>query len=209
MESLNYRKMRYLFIGLQCDVFGVSLLLAVGLGASPFGILMANLALVIPLTIGLLSIIYDVVALSITKWISRARFAYLSLLYGFFFAVFFQGYFWLLSHMNVSSILLRIILGIIAILLLDVGKFFLYHGQGPKLSTVLLIYALSIRTKLSLNITSKALTFILLLVSAFLSFIHGNLFYQWGWLTLLYFLVAGFTLKWLQKHVTLKSNYSK
>lgn len=203
MESLVWRKRLYLLLGMQCDAFGVSLLLAVGLGASPFGMLMANLALVIPLSIGLLSVGYDITALSLTKWLSKARFAYLSLLYSLFFALFFQLYVWLLQGVTFNAWPAQVLLGISAIVLLDVGKFLLYHGQGPKLSTVLLIYALSNRTKSSLNLMSKLVTLTIISIAMGLSLIHGDWFYQLGYLSLLYLLVAGFTLKWLQKNIQL------
>ncbi|GEM_PF-5673635 len=189
------------FIGLQLDVIGVALLISIGLGASPFGLFISNLHALIPIYIGAISFSYDTLALLIAKVFTKRRFYYPGLLYGLIFAGFLQLYSFLFSEVDGLGLIFRILLVVLAIVILDTGKYFLYNGKGPKLSTAVLIYALHQRFSISLNYASKVIVSLLIIISVMISAFHDEgLFYQLGIVTFVYFIVSGYTLKFLEQH---------
>ena len=191
------KKSLFTFFGIQCDALGVSLLISIGLGASPFGLLISSIALLIPIYVGLLSFGYDTLTLGMVSLLEKKRYNFLSLLYGFIFAVFFQLYIYVFSFVGDLSIYILIPLIIVAIGLLDLAKLLLYYGNGPKLSTALLIYAIHSRFNISLNRASKLIIVTIIGVALLISWIAGDPFYQFGFVTILYLIVSGFLLKFL------------
>lgn len=186
-------------MGLQLDAIGVMMLVSIGLGASPFGLMISNLGALIPVYVGLISFSYDVLALYLSKIFTNKAYYYYGLIYGVLFAISLEFYHYVFGGLEQESLWVRIILVLIAIIILDFAKYFLYNGTGPRLSTVMLIYSMTYRFRISLNISSKIVTFSMVTLGMIVSLFHSEgLFYQFSIVTIIYVMVAGYTLKTLE-----------
>lgn len=195
-----YKRLLF-FLGLQADAIGVALLVKIGFGASPLGVLIDNFFVLLPLTIGMVSFLYHFSALCLAKILSKDKpFYFSALLYGFLFSLSIEIYYPLFEGAQNLSILLRIPLIFLSLFLIDLCRYFVRYGKGVKLSSVVLIYSVSNRFKLNINHSTKVVSIGFVVLGLIASFFHREMFfYQISPFTAIYVFVGGYFLMFFEK----------
>jgi|LGVE01.1.fsa_nt_gb uncharacterized membrane protein YczE len=203
----NLRQTLFYILAVFFDTLSFYFIFHAGIGANTYGVFSGNFALLIPISIGAVAIVYDMLNIGISSILSKKRLRIESLLYGLIFAVFYGGLSLILPAIGTMGILPRISFFITALALGDLAKSMLNLSKLPILSSVLLIYAVAGRFKVNLSWASKITNLNKLFWGIILSFIAGVPFYLIGWGTLASLLFAGVFLKIVDPYV--KKTYNK
>ena len=182
-------------IGILLDSLSVFIIIQAGLGASPFGALTSNMILVIPITIGTASIIYDIVNIVVASLLSKERMQIENLLYGFIFAFFLEIWFFLIPSFAGLHIVLSILIFIFGVCISDLSKAILNLTIFPKLTSVVTTYAIAKRLKVNLNIASKIRNLVLVVLAFIFAVISGDPLANLGLGTIASFVAFGYFLK--------------
>lgn len=183
------------------DSFGVALMLKTGFGSMPFGMFSYNLALIIPLSIGVISFIYEILCVVGAGQIGRKKYQWSMVIYSFLFAFALELHLLYLPSFASSDVAYKVLLSLIAVAMLDVSKALFNVTVFPKLSVVALIYAISERFNLSLQVVTKGYNGFNLIGAIVFSFIAGQPFLNVGIGTLIYFILAGSILNYISNPI--------
>lgn len=182
-------------MGIILDSLAIFLIIQAGLGASPFGAFSSNLVLIIPITIGMASILFDIANIIIASLLAKERMQIENLLYGFIFAVFLELWFFIIPSFSGLHIVVALLVFVFGVCISDLSKALLNLVKFPKLSSVVTTYAISKRFKINLNWSSKIRNFVIILLAFIFAVISGNPLANLGVGTIATFVVFGYFLK--------------
>lgn len=194
-------------LGILLDSLGVFIIIQAGLGASPFGALTSNMVLILPITIGVASIIYDVVNIIIASILLKEKMQIQNLLYGFIFAVSLEIWFLLMPTFGDINVLASILIFILGVCISDLSKAILNLTKFPKLTSVVTTYAISKRFKINLNWASKIRNLIMIIIAFVFALFTGDPLNNLGIGTLATFIAFGYFLKFIDPVV--KATYNR
>jgi uncharacterized membrane protein YczE len=174
-----------------CDSFGIALMIQTHFGATPFGILTSNAALVFHLTVGGCSFVYETVCIVVAGKISKGRMKWELFTYSVIFAVLIDLHLRLLPDFSHLNLFYKLGITLFAIALIDLAKSFFLISVFPKLSTVELLSQISERYQLKLGKVSKLINGWNLVLGIVLSCFARKPFYNVGIGTVMAFLLFG------------------
>lgn len=183
------------FCAIFLDSFGIALMIRTGFGATPFGLLTSNITLVIPVTIGIVSLIYELLYIISSSIIKKSRVRWELLIYSIIFAVCLEANMRYLPTFSHDGWITKIIITLIAIVFIDFAKSLFNITVYPKLSTVEFIYAVSERYHRGLDQVSKILNAFNVIVGLVLAWIAGVPFNNFGIGTVMAVLFFGVVLQ--------------
>jgi uncharacterized membrane protein YczE len=199
MEKIFNRKniidVLFYITGILFDSFSVFIIVQAGLGASPFGALASNMLLVIPITIGMASIIYEFINMVVASLLAKEKMQFQNLIYGFIFAFFLELWYFLIPSFAGLHIIFSILIFIFGVCMSDFSKSILNLTKFPKLTTVVTTYAISKRFKVNLNIASKIRNLFVVILAFIFAVISGNPLANLGLGTIASFIAFGYFLK--------------
>lgn len=167
------------------DSFGIAILVKTSFGATPFGIFVTSVALILPLSVGMISLVYELLYILGAALISKSRIKFELLVYSFIFAFMIDLMLYLLPDLSNTGLGFKIIVTLMAVVLIDVSKALFKITVFPKLSVVEFMYALVNRYHFRLDYTQKAISLFNVIGGLFWSFLGGKIFYNLGLGTLI------------------------
>ena len=183
------------------DSFGIALLTKTAFGATPFGILITSAALIFPLSIGIISLLYESIYIFSASLISRSRIKFELLIYSGIFAVMIDFHYRVIPDLSNLNIYLKILLTVLAVVFIDVAKALFNITIFPKLSVVEFIYAIVDRYNFRLDIIQKSISLFNVGMGLVFSFIGGSIFYNVGVGTIISLFLFGTVLQWTSKPI--------
>lgn len=173
------------------DSFGIALLIKTDFGATPFGIFITSAALIIPVSVGLISLGYEVIYILAASRISKSRIKFELLIYSGIFAIMIDLFVRYIPSMADFSIIIKVLITIIAVVFIDIAKALFNITIFPKLSVVEFIYALVNRYNFRLDYVQKSISAFNVLCGMLFAWIGGQVLYNVGIGTLLSMFMFG------------------
>lgn len=198
MKKIDVRPIDVLIYALAIffDTFGIALLLKTSFGATPYGIIVSSAALLIPLSVGTLSLFYESLYIFAASRIKKSRIKFELLVYSAISAVMLDLHVWYLPDMGEVSIVAKILITLLAVVFIDIAKALFNITIFPKLSVVEFIYAIVNRFGFRLDYVQKSISFFNVATGLILSLIAGQLFYNIGIGTVIAMVSFGTVLHW-------------
>ena len=191
------------------DSFGIALMIKSDFGASPFGIFVSSLALILPISTGMISLIYEIICIYMASRISRSRIKFELLIYSGVFAIMLDLQLKVISDGIGRNIGMKVLITLMAIGMIDLSKALFNISILPKLSVVELIYAVKGRWDYPLKYIQKTFSVFNVGMGLLFSAIAGVYFYNLGLGTLISMFLLGTVLHWISRPVELLYNNAK
>lgn len=188
-------------VAIMLDSLGVALMLKTSFGATPFGYFIANMALVVPLSIGLISFVYEVVFVAISAKVNRSRFKWELLIYSAVFAIALELNLLWLPDFGSQSWVTKVLITLLAVIFLDLSKALFGVTIFPRLSMVECFYALHHRYGWSLDHILKGYNMINLVGGLLFGLVAGLWWHQLGVGTVIAVLTSGYLYKKADKRI--------
>lgn len=174
------------------DSLGVALMLKTAFGATPFGYFIANMALVLPLSIGIISFLYEVIFVAVSAKVRRSRFKWELLIYSAIFAVALEAHLHWLPNYADETILTKVVITLLAVVFLDLSKALFGITIYPRLSMVECFYALHEKYHWSLDRILKGYNVMNLMGGLMFGILAGQWTNQLGIGTLIAVIASGY-----------------
>ncbi|MCL6441960.1 MAG: hypothetical protein K6T83_00610 [Alicyclobacillus sp.] len=185
------------------DSFGVALMIQTNFGATPFGFLTSNTALVLPVSVGACSFTYEVLYIIVAGKLSGRRIRWELLTYSAVFAILIDLELILLPNLQASTWICKGGFTLVSIVLIDLAKGLFLISRFPRLSTVELLYQISQKFSIKLRVASNILNAVNVIVGIIFSLIAKQPFHNLGIGTLMAVVLFGIvfqrTSRWIQK----------
>lgn len=173
------------------DSFGIALMIKTNFGATPFGVLISGTALYVPLGMGMISLIYELLFILIASRLRQSRIKWELMIYSGIFAVMLEGQLYLLEGVAMEGLAVKIAVTVLAILIIDLSKALFNVSVYPILSVVELIYAMVERFNMRLDIASKVFSALNIAVGSLFAFIAIGSFHNIGYGTIMAVILLG------------------
>lgn len=173
------------------DSFGIALMIKTNFGATPFGVLISGMALYVPLGMGVISLIYELLFILMASRLRQSRIKWELMIYSGIFAVMLEAQLYLLEGVVMEGLGVKIAVTVLAILIIDFSKALFNVSVYPILSVVELIYAMVERFNMRLDIASKVFSALNIAVGSLFAFAAIGSFHNIGYGTIMAVLLLG------------------